>query len=535
MKRNLLTIACHCFLFASSALFVSSCKKDETPTAAPRIFKPSEIKVVASESSAWLSWKAPLFTGDNPYSYTVDFSTDSLFSTTEFSGKTDSAGFTVKEGELKLRLKYFARIKANATATQPESKYMLSSGFKIVGKQLFRADKITVRDNSVDLGFLEVPAGSKIVLTPETGTAITVTLGTADLAKKSVTIPGLMASTKYTAELFSGTSSNGYLTFTTSAPVVYTVKITPADNLAGIIATAADNAVIGLEDGTYELPALVNLAGKMITLRSVNDNPEKVKVNGKGFTLTGTGAGLSFSGINFDGTAYSSLYFCDLISSGTGVASTFKNVRFENSWIHGISTAIVRADRNTLFVMNELEINRCKIYDISGTSYYLFHLDKLAFKSLKITKSTIYNSSPGLVNCKTTMAGAAPEVSISECSINNIGFAGMYTLIIAAANPVTFSMKNSIIANAPRSGTVAGLTSITSGASVTTFEYNNTFNLKTSNTNGTDLPLPAGAKLGQTVDPGWNANTTQFTLPAGSVLLKSNSSGGQVGDPRWAL
>ncbi|WP_316748532.1 DUF4957 domain-containing protein [Pedobacter gandavensis] len=535
MKRNLLTIACHCLLFASIIAGVSSCKKDETPTEAPRIFKPSGIKVVASESSAWLSWKAPLFTGDNQYNYTVEFSTDSLFATTDFSGKTDSAGFTVKEGELKLRLKYFARVKANATATQPESKYMLSPGFKIVGKQLFRGEKITVRENSVDIAFLEVPAGSKVVLTPETGTAITVTLSPEDLLKKSVTIPGLTASTKYTAELFSGTSSNGYLTFTTPAPVVYTVKITPADNLASVIATAADNAVIGLEDGTYELPSLAAITGKMITLRSVNDNPEKVKVNLKGFTLTGTGAGLSVSGINFDGTAYTAGYFCDLISSGTGVASTFRNIRFENSWIHGISTAVLRADRNTFFVLNEMEVNRCKIYDISGTTYYLFHLDKLSFKSLKITKSTIYNSSPGLVNCKTTMAGTAPEISISECSINNIGFAGMYTLLIASANPVTFSVRNSIIANAPRSGTVLGLILASSGAATTTFEYNNTFNLKTSTTNGTDLPLPANAKFGLTVDPGWNANTTQFYLPSGSALLRSSSGGGQVGDPAWVL
>lgn len=533
MKRNLLTIACHCFLFASLALSISSCKKEEKQTEAPRIFKPSAIKVFAGESSARLSWTSPLFTGENKYNYTVDFSTDSLFSTTEFSGKTDSAGFTVNEGELKLRVKYFARVKANATATQPESKYLLSSGFKIVGKQLFKANKTVVRESSVDFVFIEVAAGSKIVITPETGQAITVGLTAEEIASKAMTVTGLSPSMKYTAELFSGTSSSGYLTFSTTAPVVYTIKITPADNLANTIANAADNSIIGLADGTYELPALVSLAGKMITLRSVNDNPEKVKVNLKGFTFLGTGSGLAVSGINFDGTAYAAAYFCDMLA-GT-VAANFKTFHAENSWIHGFTTAVLRADRSTLFTLNDLVVNKCLIYDFAGANYYLFHLDKLTFKTLKITKSTIFNSSPGLVSCKTTMPGLPAEVTIDACTINNIGYSSMLLLINAVANPITFSMKNSIIANAPRSGAVAGLIAGTSSSFTTTFENNNTFNLKTSSTNGTDLPLPATAKQGQTVNPGWNASTTQFILPVGSVLLKSSTDGDALGDPKWTF
>ncbi|WP_316838744.1 DUF4957 domain-containing protein [Pedobacter gandavensis] len=532
MKRNLLTIACHCFLFASLALSISSCKKDETPTEAPRIFKPSGVKIVASESSARLSWDAPLFTGNNKYSYTVDFSTDSLFSTTDFSGKTDSAGYTVHEGELKLRLKYYARVKANATATQPESKYLVSSSFKIVGTQLFRESGTVVRENSVTLAFMEVPAGSTIVISPETGTAITITLTADQIKEKKITIPGLSPTTKYTAELFAGTKSNGYLTFSTTAPIVYTIKISPSDNLATTIANAGDNAVIGLEDGTYELPVLVALINKSVTLRSVNDNPEAVRVNMKGFTLTGTGAGFSASGINFDGTAYTGGYFCDLLA-GSGAAN-FKNIKVENSWIHGFTTAIIRADRSALFTMDDLSFNKCLIYEFAGANYYLFHLDKLAFKTLTVSNSTIYNSSPGLVSCKTTMVGKAPEITISSCTINNIGYGSMLLLLNAAANPVTYIFKNSILANAPRSGTVVGIIASTSASSAITFTNNNTFNLKTAD-KGTVLPLPGAATQGQTVDPGWTTSTTKFVLPAGSLLWTSATDGGVLGDPRWTF
>ena len=535
MKRNIIT-ACHCLIMASLFFCISSCKKDEQTTEAARIFKVSAVKVVVSENSAKLTWAAPLFTGSNQYNYTVDFSTDSLFSTTDFSAKTDTTGYTVKEGDLKLRLKYFARVKANATASQPESKYIVTNGgFKIVGTQLFRDDLTVARESSVTLYFSTVPEGSKIVITPETGPAITTVLSSGDIANKKVTIAGLSNSAKYTAELFSGTKSNGYTTFSTTAVIVYTVKVNPGDNLASIIANAGDNAVIGLENGTYELPAVITLSGKMINLRSVNDNPELVKVNFKGFALFGTGAGLAVTGINFDGTAYTATYFCDLTSaSSNAAAAAFKTVRATNSWIHGISTGIVRCDRGSLFTMEDLAFNNCLIYDISGANYYLFHMDKLAYKSLTIANSTIFNSSPGVVSCRTVMPGTPAEITIRSCTINNIGFNSNYLLLNAAANPVNFTFRNSILANGPRSGVILGVINSTAGSSSISFTNNNTFNLKTA-IGGTALPLPGASTQGQTVDPGWTAATVKFSLPAGSLLWTSSTSGGPLGDPRWTF
>lgn len=536
MKKNIITTACHCFLLAALVLGFSSCKKEEQPSEAPRIFKASEIKIVSSENSAKLTWTAPLFTGAHKYTYTVDFSTDSLFSTTDFTAQTDTTGYIVNEGDLKLRIKYFARVKANATATQPESKYMVSSGgFKIVGTQLLRDDLTNPRENSVTLYYSTVPETAKIVLTPEGGAAITTILTATDISSKNITIAGLNSSTNYVAELFSGTKSYGYLTFVTPAPTAYAIKVNPGDNLATIIANAADNAVIGLEDGTYDLPLVTTLAGKTITLKGVNDNPANVKVNFKGFTLLGTGSGLVVSGINFDGETYNATYFCDLTSANSNKnEAIFKTVKATNSWIHGIGTAIVRCDRGTLFTMEDLNFSNCLIYDISGANYYLFHMDKLAYKSLTISNSTIYNSSPGLISARTVMPGTPAEIAIRNCTINNVGFNNHYLLINAAANPVNFSFRNSILANGPLSGTILGVLNSTAGSSSISFINNNTFNLKTA-IGGTTLPLPGAASQGQTVDPGWNAATVRFNFPAGSLLWTSSTSGGPLGDPRWTF
>jgi len=37
-----------------------------------------------------------------------------------------------------------------------------------------------------------------------------------------------------------------------------------------------------------------------------------------------------------------------------------------------------------------------------------------------------------------------------------------------------------------------------------------------------------------TTDLGWTATTTSFTLPAGSALRTASTTGGAIGDPRWA-
>jgi len=535
MKRNIIT-ACYCLIVASLVTCIFSCKKDEQQLEAPRIFKVSGMKVVVSENSAKLTWTAPLFKEGNKYSYTIDFSTDTLFSKTDFSAQTDTTGYTVKEGDLKLRERYFARVKVNATATQPESKYIVGPGsFKIVGTQRFLEEITIARENSVTLFFSAVEEGAKIVITPEAGAAITTSLNSADIAANKITIGGLSNSTKYTAELFTGVKSSGFTSFSTTSAIVYSIKVNPGDNLATIIASAADNAIIGLENGTYELPAVITLAGKTINLRSVNDNPELVKVNFKGFTLLGSGAGLTVAGINFDGTAYTATYFCDLTSASSNTAAAaFKNVKATNSWIHGINTSIIRCDRGSLFTMEDLAFDNCLIYEISGANYYVFHMDKLAYKSLTVTNSTFYNISPGLVSCRTVMPGTPATITISNSTINNIGFNSNYLLMNAAANPVNFVFKNSILANGPRSGAVLGIINSTAAAASIAFTNNNTFNLKTA-IGGTALPLPGASTQGQTVDPGWNAGTVKFILPEGSILRTSSSTGRAVGDPRWTF
>jgi hypothetical protein len=538
MKTIFNCIGKHLILLFTAALLVTACKKTkETALDPPRLFKASDISVVAGETSAKIKWGVPLFSSGKPLTYTVDFSLDPSFTTVAYSKIVDTAGITVTQDDLKVRTPYYARIKANAFEDQPESKPIISSPFQITGVQYFKVLKeVEVFETRVTLHFIPTVGISSIVLKPSTGAAITVPLSVADAASGDKVISGLSPGVAYAADLFMGTRNVGYLNFTTLPQISYTTTVPAGGDLSSVITAAADGAIIGLADGTYNIPTTISIVGKTITLKSISSDPKAVKVNFKGFTLVGTGAGIKVNGIDFDGLTYNATYFADLTSaSGNSVPATFTTIVAENSFIHNIGTSIIRGDRLAGYVIGDINFKNSMIYDITGSSsYYVFHLDKMIFKSLTINQCTFYNFPLGLVNCKTTVAMTIPTINISSSTFNNFGTASSYVFLNASANPVVFNIANSILANAPRAGaTVLGTILSTGTGSSSTFSFNNYFNLLTTS-GGTALTIPATTTSNnQTINLGWTT-TPNFTLPSDSPLQKSGSTGGVVGDPRWA-
>ncbi|TCD29520.1 DUF4957 domain-containing protein [Pedobacter psychrodurus] len=523
----------------------SSCKKEENTPEPARIFKPSDVKINASETSAKLTWTVPLMSTGKTFKYSIDFSTDSLFSTVNYTTTADTAGVTVTEENLAVRTKYYARVKANATESQPESKYIRSSAFQLTGIQLFAAIRDNeIKENNITLRYTPTVGLTSIVLTPATGTATTITLSTTDASAGLKAIAGLTAGIKYTAELFAGTKSKGITTFTTLAPTTYTVKLNPGDDLAAAIASAANGAIIGLNPGTYNITAVSTfITQKTITIKSTSGNPTDTKVNYKEIDLEGTGAGVTLSGIEFDGTAGASLYFINFIGSPTlGAAATFTNVVVDNCIAHGSTTSFLRGDRGTAprdFKITGITVNNSIVYDmgLNGSSaYYTFHLNKMQFNTLTISKSTFYNAGPGLVTASTTYTGdVTPTVAVTNSTFNGFGGNAKYALLDANANPINFSILNSIFANTPKSGTVnAAAIRGTGAGSTLKISNSNYFNLFTALTNGTALTFgPATLASNQSINTGWTATTTDFTLAVGSPLRSAGSTGGPIGDPRW--
>ncbi len=535
-------------LLFAAILLITACKKDDEPTLdPPRLFKASDISIAAGQTSAKIKWGVPLFSSGKALTYTVDFSTTAAFTTVAYSKVVDTAGITVTEDNLIIRTPYYVRIKANAFENQPESKYIIStSTITLTGTQLFLPlHETEIRETALTMYFVKDASLTSIKLTPTTGTPITVALTPTDITAGLKVITGLTGGVKYTAQIYAGTKDKGLLEFTTLPVTNYTLVISPTDNLATTIATAANGAVIGLNPGTYTLSAATFITGKTITLKSTSGTPTDTKVNFKEIDLEGTGAGITVSGIEFDGTTPNAAYFINLIGSqaNNGAAAVFTNVVVDNCIVHAANTSFFRGSRGTVAAdqkINSITVTNSTIYDMgvnSSAAYYTFHLDNLEFKTLTVTKSTLYNSGAGLFLASKTLAAAIPTVTFSYCTINGFGGATKYALFDAAANPVNFTLTNSIVANTPKSGTVQAAAFRSTGAgSTTTISYTNMFNLNSTGTTALTFPSTAVLTSNLAIDLGWSTTSvpSAFQLPVGSPLRTASNVSTAIGDPRWA-
>ncbi len=536
------------FLFAA-ILLITACKKndEETTLDPPRLFKASDISITAGQTSAKIKWGVPLFSSGKALTYTVDFAKDANFTTVAYTKVVDTAGITVTDDNLAIRTAYYTRIKANAFESQPESKYIVStSTFTLSGTQLFLPLRDSeLRETSVTLRFANDVTLTSIKLTPASGTPVTVTLSAGDITAGLKAITGLTGGVAYTAQIYAGTKDKGLLTFTTLPVTNYTLIINPTDNLAATITAAANGAIIGLNPGTYNITSLNTfITGKTITLKSTSGTPTNTKVNFKEIDIEGTGAGITLSGIEFDGTTAASLYFLNFIGSqaSNGSAATFTNVVVDNCIVHGSTTSFLRGDRGAAirdFKIGSITINNSIVYDMGAngsSAYYTLHVNKMEFTAINITKSTFYDAGPGLVTASNTMTGAAaPSVNISYSTFNGFGGNAKYALLDANANPVNFTLTNSIVANTPKSGTVQAAALRSTGAGVTTtISYTDMFGLYGTGTTPLTFPATVVLTSNQAIDLGWTAATTTFQLPVGSSLRTASNTSIALGDPRWA-
>ncbi|WP_447642979.1 MULTISPECIES: fibronectin type III domain-containing protein [Chitinophagaceae] len=532
-------------IFISMLFF--ACKKDNAPLETPRIFKVSNIKVSSGETSATLTWDAPLMSTGKSLTYTVDVAEDSTFATVDFTYQTDSLQLTVTDDSLKTKTHYYARVKADATATQPESKYLrTTSYFQITGLQLFLVTRDNeLKENSVVLRFTPTIGLSSLTLSHKDGKDSTVTLSATDASDGVKSITGLQAATTYTANLYLGTRNVGTTSFTTLAKTNYSVILNEGDDLATVIQNAANGNIIGLNPGTYSLlTAAVFITQKTITLKSTSGNPSDTKINIKELDLEGTGAGLSLSGLEIDGTTSGASYIVNLIGSQSNNASaaTFTNVDIDNCIVHGAANCLLRGDRGSAAntqQIGDMSVRNSLIYDIGsngGSTYYLFNVSKLQFGTISVSKSTLYNFGPGVVIASTVLTGAAPSVTIDHCTMNGWGGASKYLLLDANANPVNFNLKNSIFANSPKAGTINANALRSSGSNITTSISNcDYFNLLSALSGGSALAFPTTVSMSsnQVLDLGWTTTTTDFALSASSPLRTAGDDGKAIGDPRW--
>lgn len=518
----------------------------------PRQFKPGDIGITAGETQAVLEWSPSLFTTTNNATYTVQISQDSSFGgTAVHTAVVNQPAATITDSVLQVMQFYFARVKANANGPTAESGWVHSGRFRITGEQIFSAVlDADIKDTSVILKWRASPGLTKIVLTPTGGTSFDVTLSAGDVTAQQKKINGLLPLTTYRAEIYRNTVSKGVVTFTTKERNIFSVVLNSGADLITAVANAANGDIIGLEPGTYNTIATATGAyanlivqQKTVTIQAKSGNASNTRVNFKEMTIKGTGAGLILKGIDFNGQAGAADYFVNFEGVNSAAeAATFTKLIVENSIVRFTNNSIVRGNRaaNNAHKIDTIQFKNSIISDngsSAGFDYIL--LDKMEFKVLELTTSTFYNSGRRLISWATNFTAPKPKILIDRVTINSIGYGGRDNVLLDAnANPVDFTLKNSILANTPKPGQTSGnnLLRASNAASTITLAYSNMFNLSNGAATPAALVIPAYVvqQNNLALDLGWTGATTTFALPAAPTPVRTGSeTGGPVGDPRW--
>lgn len=520
---------------------------------------PSGISVRTVKDSAIFKWNMPVYGSGKALKYTLELSKDSLFTYIDYTKIADTTGAVILDPDIALNTRYFYRVKVNEYKGAAPSMYLNSlTAFRLTGQQYFRVIRdFEITENTALFHWYQntnTADLTKMVLTPGTPnpTQITVEISSADIASGMKNITGLAPDTKYTVQLFAGSKSKGILNITTAKPVVYTIVLSPTDNLANVITAALDGDVIGLNPGTYNLSGITYITQKSITIRSVSNDPSNTVVKTREINVVGDSSGVLLAGINFDGNytgTTNGTQFMQLLGSQAvnGSKANFRSVKIENCYIHNFNRCVIRGNAAAAandHTIKNITINGSFIYDIdklNSGGYYTFSFEKLQLNTFSITKSTLYNLGQGLINMSTVLAAPVftPNVTLDYLTYNNNGGgSGKYAFIDASSNKIIFKFTNSIVANTPISGSLQA-TAFRASASgnVLSFSNNNYFKLSVA-PGGAALNLTGLAQANDiSIDLGWTSSTTNFKLvelPEFTKVFSASISGSTIGDPRWA-
>ncbi|MDI3321123.1 hypothetical protein [Pinibacter soli] len=547
MKQRIFNLL-YITIIAFAVVSLASCDKTggfQDPSFS-RMFMPnSALKATTDATSATLSWGTSLYndTAANKIYYVLQIATDAAFTNIVRTDTTTALSKKYTDADLLVKKDYYAQVKVRGVNGAGDSQWLKGNKFSILGENLFIAPLAgDIQYYTAILRWRHQDGLTKVTITVNGASADSLISADTLLLKK------LTPNTTYTAELFKGATSKGTMTFTTKDAGMFTKIIDPTANLITEINGALDGAVLGLTDGTYDCGGLnPTLLLKNITIASVTGDPTKTLiVNTKEIILKGNGAGLTISGVTFDGTTNNgwvgASYFVVLNGQvNTGDATTFKQFTADNCIINLKSgaTTFLRGSYGTAandHKIGNIKINNCVAnVGVTGSQNYGgIMCDKLQFDSVIITKSTLYNIARGIIgytakmNARSGTSVTIPVVKIDQCTFNSFGQqakAAVFDGNTDVANQVNFFLTNSIMANTPdalAATTVNANAFVGYASNVYTLTNNFVYNCMTAASGGTAIIWPGTAPT--TVTLPWTTSTTNFALPAS---VPNN------GDPRW--
>ncbi|MBX5438662.1 MAG: DUF4957 domain-containing protein, partial [Thermoflavifilum sp.] len=388
--------------FAAQALIlgiaISSCEKKPVNYFYPnRIFTPTSISIIAYDTVAQISWPASLYTNTMHVTYTVQIGRDSTFQTApDVSLVADTNFVYVTDDTLADRVKYFVRVRANATAGADSSNWVYStSSFMLTGVQIFGTLlNSDILDNAVRLSWTPTPGVNLIVLTSATGDTIRAAVSTDENTQGEKIISGLTPGTTYTAQIFAGSKSKGILSFTTKPAL--TGNIIDLRSISGRPTVLFDTlpqipsgSIVLLARGqTYTIPSTYTFDRTVTIMSGMGFSTPAVLLLSSNFDATGNIDSLRFSDLTI--ATSGAQYFMNVGNKATIGVLSLVNCTSQGTYTNSFIRLKTAGD-----TIRKLYVNNCILDSIGIQSKYaMFYANassSAVIDNIEIHNSTFYN------------------------------------------------------------------------------------------------------------------------------------------------
>lgn len=500
-------------LSLSVALIATGCSDDIDPEIksldTDRVFSPTGVTAkIVNQTGVRLTWNA----NEKAENYQIEILQGDATVKTVNDIKNTDIPYTITglEGETE----YSAQIKA-ITAGVADSKYSTVK-FKTEAEQIFKSIATDeLKATEVTLRWTARESANEIVITPGD---MKHTVTAEEIAAGAATITGLVGETTYTAKLMKGTKTRGTLTFTTLIDLGNAIKVEPTDDLAALIADAANGDVFALMPGTYEIAAIS--VTKSIGIKGARPNDRPI--------LSGTiiriseGAGLDLKdlvldGLNPSGGDQAIIYDAD---------GTYGSFTMDACIIKNYTKGAMYANNKSL--IESMTITNCVYSNIECNGGDFIDFRNGIAKTFTYKYNTAYNSAAARDffrmddNGSTNFPGIKSVVTIENNTFynvtNNSGKRILY-IRLKGNNEIHFN-KNILAAT-------AGYYSNQTSTKIVEMIDNNYFNAPNFTASTVDKAINDKGNF-TTLDPGFkDAANGDFTVS--NETLKDNN----IGDPRW--
>lgn len=505
-----------CFVSIFAILMISGCSKikpEITTLDVSRLFSPIDLETrIVNKTSVRLVWKeVAKATG-----YDVELFANSDL---DFSGTPAKALTGITFDKLPLVIPgldgetgYSVRVKAVGEGID-DSKWITAT-FTTDAEQLFQPVNVAdVEATSVTLRWTVGGTVTQLVLTPGN---ITHAITSQEAAEGVATVTGLTGETNYTAKIMNGTKARGTVTFTTLIDLGGATQVNPGDDLAALLASTADGAVLALMPGDYTIPTLT--IEKSVSIKGAR--PANKPVLKSTIIHVKIGAALALKDLIMDGTGSDGNQALVYDDDGNNGA-----LSIENCIISNYTKGMMYVNKATLLesvvfkgnIIHDIECNGGDFIDFrSGIAKTFDFINNTVYASA-LARDFFRMDAPGSTN----FPAVTSIITIRNNTFNKVsdGTSRRVLYIRLANHEITFT-KN-ILAN------TQGYYTNQASTKIKTMADNNYFNAPNF-TASTTSNAQNDKGVYTTLDPGF-ANQANGDFSISNEELKFN----QIGDPRW--